>query len=469
METAPGLNPTSLPPGTVLGSWRIVGVGAHGSHGVVYRAERIGHPEAGSFALKLALTPMDPRFDHEAELLSRIDHPNVPRLHGRGVWAGPGGAQFPYLVMDWVKGLPLYAWARVHALTSREQLRLLSQVARALAATHAAGGVHRDVKGENILVKPQDGQAVLTDFGSCHYRGASTLTRQLPPPSTPQYASPESQRFQWRWRHRDSARYEATPADDVYALGMTAYRLATGRYPPNETEAELSAASDDVSLIFPPLVPPERLVRLSPELARLIRQMLSDAPADRGSMAEVAYALEHAARTAKRQADQPVTPITSGSSAALEEASGPGWFSPVWRVGLMVAAASVALVCSTWALTKMLTPEAPGAVVAANLPERSAGGKDAATAELGEAALAERVETAAPERERGGISRDMPKDPLPGQRRPPCEFPEVELRNGCWWLLGNATPPCGKRGYAWKNKCYLPSYEPPRPSTSGQE
>ena len=83
-----------------------------------------------------------------------------------------------------------------------------------------------------MLVRVSDGQAGLIDFGAGNIRGAPTLTAPPLPPGTPAYRSPEAIRFQWDYRSHPTARYEAQPADDVYALGVTAYQLVTGTYPP---------------------------------------------------------------------------------------------------------------------------------------------------------------------------------------------------------------------------------------------
>jgi hypothetical protein len=80
-------------------------------------------------------------------------------------------------------------------------------VARALEATHAACGVHRDVKGDNVLVRPADGRVFLTDFGAGHYRGAATLTTKLLPPGTPAYRSPEAWGFLRVFRRHPTAHY----------------------------------------------------------------------------------------------------------------------------------------------------------------------------------------------------------------------------------------------------------------------
>ncbi len=100
MEISLAASPASLPPGIRIGLWRGVGWRGQGRYGVVYRVEHTEGALAGSFALKLARAPGDPRFEQEGELLSRLHHPNIPRLHDRGEWTGPGGALFPYLVMD---------------------------------------------------------------------------------------------------------------------------------------------------------------------------------------------------------------------------------------------------------------------------------------------------------------------------------------------------------------------------------
>ncbi|MCY1019602.1 hypothetical protein [Pyxidicoccus sp. MSG2] len=101
------LNPASLPSGTHIGPWRVVEPHGRGAYGVVYRA--VGPEEAAGFvALKLALSPGDARFAREAELLSRLHHPAVPRLLDHGQWQAPGGASYAWLVMELVEGAPLH-------------------------------------------------------------------------------------------------------------------------------------------------------------------------------------------------------------------------------------------------------------------------------------------------------------------------------------------------------------------------
>ena len=77
--------------------------------------------------------------------------------------------------MEWVEGMPLYEWARAQRRTSRQVLLVLEQLASVLAAAHGAGAVHRDVKGDNVLVTVE-GRAVLLDWGCGIHPGAAELT-----------------------------------------------------------------------------------------------------------------------------------------------------------------------------------------------------------------------------------------------------------------------------------------------------
>jgi serine/threonine protein kinase len=467
MTTPPLANPSALPPGTLVGPWRVEAWCAQGSQGILYRVQATHLPGQGPFALKMARLPEDARFEREGELHSRLHHAHIPRLHQRGEWTSSSGARFPFLVLDWVEGLPLYAFARVHSLSSREVLRVLAQLSSALHAVHEAGGLHRDMKGDNILVRP-GGQAMLTDFGACTFRGASTLTRGLPPPGTPQYMSPESQRFQWRFRRHASARYSASPADDVYSLGVTAWRLVTGRYPPTQDDSALgpeAAPVDDLHLPWPALVAPSRHVQLSPELSALICQMLAEEPSSRGSALELTHALERAVRKAPRAADHPITPLQPGATQTVEAPQDSVRSSNGWR-WLTGATATWALAASAWAWVHS-RPEPPHAVPSAEVSTPAAAGSEPSKrTNLADTGMSEPSTLARAQPTRGGLTLDVPEKPLPGQHRAPCEDKEVSINGGCWWLVAEGTPPCGKRTYAWQKRCYSPSYEPPRPPTS---
>ncbi|SEL06275.1 Protein kinase domain-containing protein [Stigmatella aurantiaca] len=426
-----------------------------GSYGAVYKVEPVSGPP-GAMALKLALHHRDPRFEREAELLSRIRHPSVPRLHERGGWEMPGGGVFPYLVMEWVEGVSLYEWATQQPRTSREVLRVLAQVARALEATHAEEGVHRDVKGDNIRVRTGDGRAVLMDFGSCSYRRAPVLTRQPPPPGTPEYYSPESLRFQWEHRHQPTARYEALPADDLYALGITAYRLVAGRYPP---PVDLKVTEEGFEFVSPGWVEPETGGSLAPELAERIRQLLSDEPHARGRTAEMAEWLEQAERCAGPHADQPIVSRT-GEPSFPPKASQPKSLRPTfpWKRALAWAAGVVLAMSAGWWGGRLSVRRTPSETW------REEGDRVG----LAEAALPPVWNGGLRGAGQAGVGLGMPKKPFPGQRRPPCRPQyEREINGGCWSPPRDAPPPpCGDNAFDWQDGCYIPVLELRRPSTS---
>lgn len=303
---SPELHPSCLPQGIQVGPWLVESWRGCGTYGAVYRAVRLGDEAAGPVALKVAVHPGDKRFEREATLLSRIQDVHVPSLRDRGQWLFADRA-FPYLAMEWVEGVPLYDWSEERNPTSRQVLRLLAQAARALAATHEARGVHRDVKGDNVLVR-SDGQAFLTDFGSSIYPGAAPLTWEPLPPGTPTYRSPEAWRFGIS-AHTSGAHYDAKPADDLFALGITAYRLVTDEYPPPTDPGMVE------SLIWyvdnPDIHPPSPRAlnpRVDRQLSTLILRMLSLRPEDRTTARELAKALNRRAENAGPDADLPLFP-----------------------------------------------------------------------------------------------------------------------------------------------------------------
>jgi serine/threonine protein kinase len=299
------LDATALPHGTEVGAWRVYGIQGCGAYGTVYRAVRKDGAPAGLAALKLAVHPGDPRFEREVALLSRVHHPSVPRLLDSGLWRDPAGRSHPFVVMEWVEGVPLYEWASRRNPSSRQVLALLAQAAGALQATHAVGGVHRDVKGDNMLVRPSDGRLFLMDFGTGYLAGASRLTPVHMLPGTPSYRSPQV----WDCvRPEDPNATSSTlarPADDVFALGVTAYRLVTDTYVP------LTNPYLEPGQCWRPggsgARPPSQLnPRVDARLDALISRMLSLEPEKRGASGELAAELEQGAALAGPSADEPL-------------------------------------------------------------------------------------------------------------------------------------------------------------------
>ncbi|SEU31921.1 serine/threonine protein kinase [Stigmatella erecta] len=455
METSPPMGPEALPEGLEVGPWRVESLCGRGSYGAVYRVVNREAPEGEACALKMALQPWDPRFEREVELLRRVRHEGVPGLRDWGEWKVKGGGVFPYVVMEWVEGVPLYEWAEGRQVSPEEAAEVLAGVSRALEAVHAEGGVHRDVKGGNVLVRREDGRAVLMDFGSGNYRGARPLTHQPPPPGTYEYQSPESVRFQWQSLRQREGRFEAGPEEDVYALGVTAYRLVTGRYPP---EVEVEKTEEGYRVLPREPVAFEPGAPVSPELAKLIRQILSEEPSVRGSAAEVAQALEGIARGPQQEDEQ--VPEASRAGMFQESGTREGSASRVRRwMPWGAALVGVALVISV----KWLREDGavPGSEQAQARETRDAG-----TVGLADTVLQSPAQSPASEPTTEGIGLDMPKHPFPGQRQPPCGKALVAVNGGCWVQAANVTPPCGANAFEWRKACYVPMFPPPRPQTS---
>ncbi len=132
MEPPPEQPAALLPHGFEVGPWRVEAWLGQGAYGAVFRAVRVGQEQAGPVALKFSVHPWDKRMVREARLLSRLEHPCIPRLLDQGMLRWPDNTQRPWLVMEWIDGAPLYAWAQQHAPSYPEVCLVLAQLARAL-------------------------------------------------------------------------------------------------------------------------------------------------------------------------------------------------------------------------------------------------------------------------------------------------------------------------------------------------
>ena len=197
---------------------------AAGGMGQVWRAQDLAlHRSVAVKVLRSEYTG-DPtfvaRFRAEAQHAASLSHPNIAAVfdYGEETAQDGTGETLAYLVMELVEGEPLSALvAREGALGTETTLGLLRQTAFGLGEAHHAGMVHRDVKPGNILVRP-DGSVKITDFGIAWSARSVALTRTGQVIGTPQYLSPEQAEGR-----------PATPASDVYALGLIGYECLTGR------------------------------------------------------------------------------------------------------------------------------------------------------------------------------------------------------------------------------------------------
>jgi serine/threonine protein kinase len=431
--------------GSQVGHWRVVERHGQGAFGAVYRVVRIGQEHAGHAALKVSLYPWDMRFTREAEVLSRLNHPGIPRLLDRAVLRHVSGIEHPYFVMDWVEGTPLYAWAQQHAPSHQQLCLVLAQLARTLAAIHGAGAVHRDVKGDNVLVHPEHGRAMLIDFGSGHYQGAPRMTWQSLPPNTPAYLSAQANLFHIRSVREPDSYYPPSPADDVFALGVTAYRLVMGAYPPPMNVHEDENGAWQVTSCDPrPLL--ENNPRVEPRLRELILRMLSDSPEARGTATELAEALEAAAAEVHLPQSRHVP----------HEGAPPHWRRRAFKPWLALAAAGMAAVL-VWTLQPLSRQGATGSL----LPETG-------TSALGDSASAPWA-SAHPPSKQEPVSQDTAPQPRPGQTRPDdkgrCPGPkQVPINGACWVETTVMTPEeCAQNSCEYfKGRCYSPAFPFPK-------
>ncbi|HJQ27062.1 MAG TPA: serine/threonine-protein kinase [Blastocatellia bacterium] len=212
--------------GRAIGPYRIIREIGHGGMGAVYLAARADDEYRKQVAIKLIRRGLDTqeivrRFIGERQILANLDHPNIARLYDGGTT--PDG--LPYIVMEFVEGLPLIEHCERRGLTTVERLKLFRSVCAAVHYAHQNLVIHRDIKPSNILVT-EDGTAKLLDFGIAKVLRADAAesggeaTRTELRALTPEYASPEQIRGE-----------RMTTASDVYSLGVVLYQLLTGLRP----------------------------------------------------------------------------------------------------------------------------------------------------------------------------------------------------------------------------------------------
>lgn len=193
-----------------------------GGMGAVFKARKVGvGGELQRFAIKFILTRDETaraRFKREAEAVAAVDrHANVVSIKSCATWNG-----CPYLVFDYVEGQNLEELMKARRYTLREATQIVESIAKALQHIHDKGVLHRDLKPANILIRAEDGQVFLTDFGLARGRDSQTLTQSQDMLGTPHYMSPE----------QAGAEHETVgPETDIWALGVIYYELVTGVKP----------------------------------------------------------------------------------------------------------------------------------------------------------------------------------------------------------------------------------------------
>jgi serine/threonine-protein kinase len=306
-----------LGPGVVLdGRWRIETLLGTGGMGSVYRAE---HIHVGRKAAVKVLhadlcrsPPERERFRREARVASRLRSPHVVEV----LDFGEDAAGRPYLVMELLEGEPLRAVLdREHRLAPQRVVRLLRQLLDGLGAAHAEGIVHRDLKPENLWLSGAGADELLRvlDFGIAKWsdaRGDATRTQAGLVVGTPEYLSPEQ-----------AVGGEVDRRADLYAAGVLAFVMLTGRHPFDTSDLRALVAAHAFERV-------PSLSSVAPELAawpRLVDFVARATEKDRGrragSAAELRALLDGAEapvrRTTARLAPAPLRHTPQAVRASL--------------------------------------------------------------------------------------------------------------------------------------------------------
>ena len=281
----------SLPSGTTLGPYEILGPLGAGGMGEVYRAldTRLNRRIAIKVLPSGFADDRDRlrRFEQEAQAASALNHPNILTIHDIGHEAGVA-----FIAMEWVEGKTLRDLLADGRLPPRRLAHIAHQIADGLAQAHAAGIVHRDLKPENIMVSDTD-RVKIVDFGLAKLNRpdgpelSQTMTQSAGTAAgvvlgTVGYMSPEQ-----------ASGRDADHRSDQFSLGLIAYEAVTGRRP----FARPTAAQTMTATIEADPEPVDAVNReVPPHLALVIHRCLEKNPANRyESTRDLARDLQHVA------------------------------------------------------------------------------------------------------------------------------------------------------------------------------
>lgn len=248
--------PTSLI-GKQIGKYKLTFLIGVGGMGQVYLADRTDLDAHQQVAVKIINSGYlseiyDKRFERERKILSRLNHPHITRIYDGGI----SDAGMPYIVMEYVEGMPLIEYVNEQKLSLSKRLELFLDLCSAVSYAHQNFIMHRDLKPGNILVT-NHGIVKVIDFGIAKIleddSAEEDLTMMGYIPLTPAYASPEQLKGE-----------PLTMVSDVYSLGVILYELVTGNKPfPGSTKSNV-ALTERLSHLAPASKPS---TKINPEIS----------------------------------------------------------------------------------------------------------------------------------------------------------------------------------------------------------
>ncbi|MFI8633075.1 protein kinase [Microbacterium sp. NPDC077663] len=234
------------------------------------------------------------RFRAEARHAALVNHEGIASVFDYGEENGSA-----FLVMELVPGEALSTiLEREGALSTDKTLDIVAQTASALQAAHAAGLVHRDIKPGNLLITP-DGRVKITDFGIARIADQVPLTATGQVMGTVQYLSPEQ-----------ASGHAASPATDIYSLGIVAYELLAGRRP-FTGESQVAIAMAQINDTPPPL--PDTV---SEPVQRFVMSMIAKKPEDRPASTSAVARAAGALRRGDVAGAAAIVPAIAGAADA---------------------------------------------------------------------------------------------------------------------------------------------------------
>jgi len=264
------------------------------------------------------------RFRNESEVAAKLEHPNIIRIRS----VGKDGDSV-YFAMDLCTESLGTRLTREGPLPEAEIIRIARDVCRGLGFAHSQGIIHRDLKPDNVMFR-SDGTAVLTDFGIARavsgYVASTGVNMTI---GTPQYLSPEQAQGR-----------ELDPRVDIYALGVTLFKAATGEVPFTATDwFELARMHVEE--------PPPPLRRKRPEVSkrfeRVVLKCLAKHPDDRyKDTAELLADLEEVDQPRRPTAEIGAAPLGSAQLRAIQDARrGRRWPIILVAIGVLAVIALV--------------------------------------------------------------------------------------------------------------------------------